>query len=227
MGGVLLYMNYKRKEEEHLIRNSSYFREEQNASIHYYPTKTIKIQRTSSDKYFVNWSFFKREGEYNSFLEEGKSFYSAEKMPKILTEYKECWENNDWSGWEKELKDNHLLVKERKRNENGAVSHQTWYEFFPVSELEREEKELEERKKEHERIRKDHEEIRRQHEQIRKEHEELRRKNENEWRVCTNCGKHFCLGEEGTVKKTWSSDNEYNQPKTEYFCGKEECQKRK
>ncbi|CAG8806330.1 32620_t:CDS:2, partial [Racocetra persica] len=36
-------------------------------------------------------------GEYNSFFEEGKGCYAAEEMPKILSEYRECLENNDWS----------------------------------------------------------------------------------------------------------------------------------
>jgi len=51
---------------------------------------SIKIQKTTSGKYFVNWLFNKFEGNNHSFFEEGKGCYSAEKMPEILAEYQEC-----------------------------------------------------------------------------------------------------------------------------------------
>ncbi|RHZ37307.1 hypothetical protein [endosymbiont GvMRE of Glomus versiforme] len=160
------------------------------------PTKTIKIQKTTSGKYFVNWSFFKNEGDNHSFFEEGKNCFSAEEMPKILTKYQECWENSDWTGWEKELKDNYLLVKERKQGGDSQFHRRTDYEFHPISEANREEKEAEQRKEKH----------------------------KNEWRTCHKCGKNFCLGTEGSIKKTWPNCDWDNPPKVEYFCGN--CTKR-
>lgn len=54
----------------------------------------IKIQKTTSGKYFVKWRFDAVEDKdtYHSYLEEGKNCFSAAKMPKILALHQECWE---------------------------------------------------------------------------------------------------------------------------------------
>ena len=96
----------------------------------------------------MNWKFDASEGDNHSYFEEGESCFSAEKMPEFFVEHQECWENNDWSSWEKELKDNHLLVKSKERGKDGKFKHLTQYEFNPQSEADRKEGEVEQRKEE-------------------------------------------------------------------------------
>jgi hypothetical protein len=196
--------------------------------INYIGFHLIKIQKTSSGKYFVNWNFNASEGDNHTYFEEGESCFSAEKMPEFLAEHQECWENNDWSGWEKELKDNHLLVKSKEQGEDGKFKQLTQYEFNPQSEADRKEKEAEQRKQECEQrakeIQAEAAKNKKNAERIKKEckerAEKWKKEHKNEWRTCSECGKNFCLETEGIIKKTWSSPNYDDPPKVEYFCGK-------
>ncbi|RHZ36825.1 hypothetical protein [endosymbiont GvMRE of Glomus versiforme] len=189
-----------------------------------YPTKTIKIQKTTSGKYFVKFSYNKIKNSKNKqefSVTTGKNVFSAKETPKILSEYQECWENNDWTGWEKELKDNYLLVKERRQGEDSQFHHQTNYEFHPISEADQEEKEAEQRKKECKQRAKESKE---RAEEARERAKKWKEEHKNEWRTCHKCGKNFCLGTEGSIKETWPNCDWDNPPKVEYFCGN--CTKR-
>jgi len=139
-------------------------------------------------------------------------------MPEILTKYSECWENNDWSGWEKKLKDNYLLVKEKIRGENNQFQYQTRYEFHPTSQADREEAEAQQRIKQAERIR---EECKERAKEAQERARKWKEEHKNEWVNCQKCGKHFCLENEGSIKNSTVRQNG-GQPeeKTEYFCGK-------
>jgi hypothetical protein len=58
-----------------------------------YPLRTIKIQKTTSGKYFVNFSYSKEKKDENSqeySFTKGKNCFSIEEMPEILTKYQEC-----------------------------------------------------------------------------------------------------------------------------------------
>lgn len=124
--------------------------------------------------------------------------------------------NNDWSGWEKELKDNYLLVKEKNKNgENGQFQYQTRYEFHPTSQADREEEEAQQRIKQAERVR----------EECKKRARKWKEEHKNEWRTCQKCGKYFCLENEGSIDEfTVRKNGGEPEAKIEYFCG--ECTKK-
>ncbi|KLL03244.1 MAG: hypothetical protein MRECE_22c009 [Mycoplasmataceae bacterium CE_OT135] len=188
------------------------------SKIHY--PKWLKIQKLSSGNYLVKWKYGERVETNNiSKYEEtySENCLSFAEMPKFLAEHCAYWENNDWTNWEKELKDNYWLVKEWRQGEDGQIHHQTNYEFHPISETDQEEKEVEQRKEECKQRAKEFkeraEEIRKNAERIKKECEKgaaearerakkWKEKHKNNWQTCQKCGKKFCLGKEGAIRKT-------------------------